>query len=130
MNISIKTWASVIISLLRLEFWVKFGSRFAIPCNAQLTIDVIDDDGLLVTSTCDNPAPPIHRHCYDTLCFFLIFAFHIPIIYFLATALARSARASRRLNLASSMTPASASLEKFPLQVTKVAPSCFPEVMG
>ncbi|TLS21690.1 uncharacterized protein PpBr36_09622 [Pyricularia pennisetigena] len=28
------------------------------------------------------------------------------------------------------MTPASASLEKFPLHVTKVLPSCLPEVMG
>lgn len=43
-------------------------------------------------------------------------------------ALARSARASRRLNLASWMTPASASLEKLPVHSTKVLFSCSPEV--
>lgn len=70
--------------------------------------------------------------------------------FYFAAALARSARASRRLNLASSMTPdfvsvsilkdigerrkehvpASASLEKLPVQVIKVCPSCLPDVTG
>lgn len=61
--------------------------------------------------------------------------FDIPVsflmnIYNLAAALARSARASRRLNLASWMTPASASLEKLPVHSTKVLFSFSPEVTG
>lgn len=69
------------------------------------------------------------------------------LYFFAVAALARSARASRRLNLASWITPnsvsitciapisrstlpASASLEKFPVHSMKVLPSWSPEVIG
>lgn len=66
-----------------------------------------------------------YRHIIQSV---LVVSATYPFHFFPAAVWAKSAKASFRLNLASSMTPASASEEKFADHWTKVDPSLGPVV--